>query len=61
MLSILSGVVVAGAGGAGLWYFIPRNGVPHPLTKTPFLDSMIPIAILVAFAVGVSLIVAGLA
>jgi hypothetical protein len=50
MLSIISG-----------WYFVPRNAVVHPLAKKPLLDSLIPIAIVCALAVGISLIVTGFA
>ena len=38
---------------------IPRNGVPHPLAKVPFLDSLIPIGIVAALAVGVALVING--
>ena len=61
MLSVLSGIVVAGAGGVGLWHFTPKNGVPHPHTKVPVLDSLIPITIVAAFGVGLALVVAGAA
>ncbi len=60
MISIISGAIVAGGGGAGLWYFMPHNGKPHRLTKMPLLDSLIPIAIVTALAIGVALIVAGI-
>jgi hypothetical protein len=59
MFSIISGVIVAGSGGAGLWYFKPRQGQPHPLAQAPFLDSLIPIGIVTAFALGLALIIAG--
>jgi hypothetical protein len=59
MFSIISGVIVAGGGGASLWYFRPRNGQMHPLAAKPFLDSTIPIAIVSALAIGLALIVAG--
>ena len=59
MLSVLSGVVVFGAGGAGLWYFKPRYGKPHPLAAAPFLESIIPIGIVSALAIGVAMIIAG--
>jgi hypothetical protein len=59
MMSIISGVVVLGAGGGGLWLMIPRNGVPHPLARKPLLDSLIPIAIVAALAVGVALVING--
>ncbi len=60
MFSLISGVVVAGAGGAGLWYFMPKQGVPHPLAKRPLLDSLIPIGIVTALAIGCAMIVAGI-
>ena len=59
MYSIISGVIVFGGGGAGLWYFMPSNGQVHPLAKRPLLDSLIPIAIVTALALGVALIIAG--
>ena len=59
MLSVISGVVVFGAGGAGLWYFKPHDGVAHPLATAPLLESVVPIGIVSALAIGVSLIVAG--
>jgi hypothetical protein len=61
MLSALSGVVLFGAGGAGLWYFTPRNGVPHRITTTPLLDTLVPIGIVALLAVGAALFIAGLA
>ncbi len=60
MLSIVSGLIVAGGGGFGLWYFKPHNGKLHPLAQAPFLDSLIPIGIVTALAIGVSLIIAGI-
>jgi len=60
MISVISGVITAGAGGVGLWYFMPHQGRVHRLANTPFLDSLIPIGIVSALAVGTALIVAGL-
>jgi hypothetical protein len=60
MFSIISGVAVFAGGGAGLWYFRPTNGQPHRLTVTPLLDSLIPIGIVTALAIGVALIVSGI-
>lgn len=60
MFSIISGLIVAGGGGAGLWYFMPSNGEVHPLAKKPLLDSLIPIAIVTALAIGVAMIIAGI-
>jgi hypothetical protein len=60
MLSFISGLVVTGAGGASLWYFKPRNGIPNALAIKPVLDFAIPIAIVSTLALGVALIVDGL-
>ncbi len=43
-MSIISGLIVVGGGGASLWYFMPRNGQVHRLARAPLLDSLIPIA-----------------
>ena len=59
MLSLVAGLAVAGAGGFGPWYFMPRHGQIHRLANVPFLDSLIPIGIVSAIAVGCALIVAG--
>ena len=59
MLSIVSGIIVIGGGAAGLWCMLPRDGVTHPLAKKPLLDSLIPIAIVSALAIGVALIISG--
>jgi hypothetical protein len=53
--------MVVAAGGVGLWYFRPTEGQTHPLVKVPLLDSLIPIAIVSAFAIGVALIIRGFA
>ena len=42
MFSIISGLIVAGGGGAGLWYFMPHEGRPHPLTVKPLLELAYP-------------------
>ncbi len=60
MLSIISGAIVAGGGGVGLWYFMPTNGQVQPLAKQPLLDSLIPIAIVTALAIGTAMIIAGI-
>jgi hypothetical protein len=61
MISAIVGFVVFCAGASGLWYFMPRDGQPHPHTQVPVLDSVIPILIVGAFAVAVAMIVAGVA
>jgi hypothetical protein len=60
MIAFLSGLVATGAGGAGLWYFKPRNGQVNALAVKPILDFVIPIGIVSLLAVGVALIVDGI-
>lgn len=59
MLSFLLGIAITAAGISGLWYFMPTNGKVHPLAVVPFLDSVIPVAIVSALGAGVALIVSG--
>jgi hypothetical protein len=39
---------------------MPHGGEIHPLMRRPLVDSLIPIGIVSALAIGVSLIVAGI-
>jgi len=57
MITVISGLVVTGAGSASLWYFKPRNGQTHALALKPVLETMIPIGIVTTLAVGMALIV----
>jgi hypothetical protein len=57
MIFALIGIVVTGAGASALWYFLPTNGTVHPLARAPFLDSLIPIGILSALAIGIAMFV----
>jgi len=59
MLSLLSGIVVSGAGIGCLWYCKPRHGVVHPLVQKPFVETFLAIAIMGVFAVGIALILDG--
>jgi hypothetical protein len=60
VVSVLSGFCVVAAGGASLWYMMPTNGRVHLLAKKPLLDTLIPIAIISALAIGLALIISGL-
>jgi hypothetical protein len=59
MFSVISGLIVTGAGATGLWYAMPRNGQVRAFAKKPIVDSLVPIGIVSALAIGVSLIIAG--
>ena len=58
---LCSGVAITAAGGTGLWYFLPRHGKVHPLARQPFIETVIPVAIVSALGAGVALIVSGVA
>jgi hypothetical protein len=59
MISVISGVVVMGAGAAGLWFAMPKDGQPQPFAKAPVLEWLIPTMIVAALAIGVALVVSG--
>ena len=61
MFSVISGVIVAGAGVGGLLYCRPRNGQPNWLVTMKIFDWLVPILIVTALAIGVALVVAGVA
>ncbi len=61
MLSVLSGFILAGAGGTGFWYLLPRDGRVHPLAVMPVLDWLLPTLLVGAVVTGLALIAAGLA
>jgi len=60
MVSAIAGAIVAALGGVSLWYFMPTHGKPHPYAKMIFVQTLIPVCIVSAFAIGVALIVAGI-
>jgi hypothetical protein len=59
MIYILSGLAIAGAGGAGFWYFLPANGRVHPTVALPYFDFLIPITVVMAVMIGILMIIAG--
>jgi len=61
MVSVLSGIAVASAGIGGLWYCKPRNGEVQRIVRAPLLDWLIPTAIVGALAIGIALVISGIA
>ena len=57
MFAIVSGIALFAGASAALWYCLPTNGQPIRLAVMPVFDTMIPIGIISAFALGVSLVV----
>ena len=60
MISVMSGLVVIGAGSSGFWYLRARDGHAHPLALMPVLDWLLPTALVGLLAFGTALIISGL-
>jgi hypothetical protein len=52
MFAFICGAAVSGCGLGGLWCMMPRNGEVHPWALKPMFDSLIPITIVAAIALG---------
>jgi hypothetical protein len=59
MLSFLAGLIVTGAGVAGIWYCKPQDGKVRWFVLAPVLEWAIPIGLVSALALGVALLVDG--
>jgi len=59
MLTIIGAAMIAGTS-AGFWYLLPRNGKEHPLVQNTGVGSMVTIAILTLFIIGVAVMCEGL-
>jgi hypothetical protein len=55
-LETFAGVVVVALSAAALWYFLPRKGKVHPWVVAPYLESLIPLAIMMGFTLGLAAI-----
>jgi hypothetical protein len=53
------GIAFMIASGVAPWGLLPANGQVHRLATTPFVESIIPLAIVAGFAVGTALVFAG--
>ena len=59
MLTIIGAALVAGTS-TGFWYLLPRNGKVNPLVRNPGVGSIVTVAILTLFVVGVAVLCEGL-
>ena len=59
MFSIICGVALIIVTGAVFWYLLPRNGRVHPLVNALDGGSMITLAIMTLFTIGLVMIFAG--
>ena len=57
---LLSGIALITAAVASVWYLAPRNGQVHPLAVVPFLETLIPVTIIVGLTFGVALLLLGI-
>jgi len=57
---VIVGIVFIAASVGVLWRLLPTEGRLHRLATTSVLESIIPLAIVAAFAIGLALIFAGL-
>jgi hypothetical protein len=57
---IVVGIIMLAVTATVSWYFIPRNGQPHPWVKRPFLEDLIPLSMITGLAFGGTLLLAGL-
>lgn len=59
MLTIIGAALVAGTS-TGFWYLLPRDGKEHPLVGNSGVGSLVTVAILALFVVGVAVLCEGL-
>lgn len=59
MISFLVGVALTVVSGALFWRMRARNGVPHRLAATPFLETALPLAITSGLVLGIAMTIAG--
>ena len=60
MIQFVLGALLLSAATAAFWHLLPRDGVPHRLAVTPYLQVWIPIGLTCGLVVGAGLLVSGL-
>jgi hypothetical protein len=53
-------VILVVASIAVLWFFYPKRGQPHPLLRLPFMQSVVPLAIVIGLALGTTMAISGI-
>lgn len=59
MFAIIGGAILIIGPSVGFWYLLPRNGRVHPLVNALDGGSMITLAIMTLFTIGLVMIFAG--
>jgi hypothetical protein len=59
MLAIIGGAILIIGPSIGFWYLLPRNGQVHPFVNALDGGSMITLAIMTLFTVGLVMMIAG--
>jgi hypothetical protein len=57
-VTALAGIVFLAASAAAFWRLLPADGRVHRLATMPVIESLLPLAIVGGFAIGVALVFA---
>jgi len=61
MISFFAGAIILAGSLSGFWRLLPQDGIPHPLVVAPFLQVVIPVALVSGIVVGIGLMISGAA
>jgi hypothetical protein len=59
-LEATAGVILVIASAAVLWLFFPKRGQPHPWMRFRLMQSLVPLAIVSALALGATMAISGI-
>jgi hypothetical protein len=59
-LEATAGLILVLASAAALWFFLPRRGQSHPWLRLRLMQSLVPLAIVTALALGATMAISGL-
>jgi hypothetical protein len=59
-LEATAGVILVLASAAALWFFLPKRGQSNALLRLPLMQSLVPLAIVTGFALGVTMAISGI-
>ena len=59
MVAIVIGAVLVIMSGAAFWYFLPNKGRVNPLVENSDVGSMVMIAIMSSFTLGLAIMIGG--
>jgi hypothetical protein len=59
-LAAAVGLILVAASIVALWFFFPKGGRPNPLLRLPLMESLVPLAIVSAIALGATMAISGI-